>query len=274
MGHGIAQVAAQVAGFEVNLRDIKQEFLDKGMSMINNSLQRFLKKGVITQNELAETLARIHPILDLEEAVANADLIIEAVPENVKLKKSVLSEVDKVAKPDAVLASNTSSISITELASATSRPQKFCGVHFFNPPQLMKLIEIIRGAKTSDETVNLIVEVAKKMHKESVVVKKDCAGFVVNRILIPALNEAISLVWEGIAEPEDIDKAIRLGLNWPMGPLKLLDYLGLDTTLSIAEVLQNDLDPKYKPSPLLRQMVRAGLLGRKTGKGFYDWTKR
>ncbi|UCF59398.1 MAG: 3-hydroxybutyryl-CoA dehydrogenase, partial [Candidatus Bathyarchaeota archaeon] len=167
-----------------------------------------------------------------------------------------------------------SSISITELASATSRPDKFVGLHFFNPPQLMKLIEIIRGAKTSDETVNLVVAVTKKMEKDPVVVKKDCAGFIVNRILVPALNEAISLVWEGIAEPEDVDKAIRLGLNWPMGPLKLVDYLGLDTTLSIAEVLRNDLDPKYSPCPLLRQMVRAGLLGRKTGKGFYDWTKR
>ncbi len=274
MGHGIAQVAAQVAKFEVNLRDINQEFLDEGMSMINTSLQRFLKKGVITENEVNETLGRIHPILDLKEAVADADLIIEAVPENVKLKKSVLSEVDKFAKPDAVLASNTSSISITELASATSRPEKFCGLHFFNPPQLMKLIEIIRGAKTSDETIDLVVDVTKKMEKDPVVVKKDCAGFIVNRILVPALNEAISLVWEGIAEPEDIDKAIRLGLNWPMGPIKLVDYLGLDTTLSIAEVLRNDLDPKYSPCPLLRQMVRAGLLGRKTGKGFYDWTKR
>jgi len=274
MGHGIAQVAAQVAKFEVNLRDINQEFLDKGMSMINNSLQRFLRKGAITENEVNETLGRIHPILDLKEAVADADLIIEAVPENVKLKKSVLSEVDKFAKPDAFLASNTSSISITELASATSRPEKFVGLHFFNPPQLMKLIEIIRGAKTSDETLNIIVEFAKKMGKEPVVVKKDCAGFIVNRILVPALNEAISLVWEGIAEPEDIDKAIRLGLNWPMGPLKLVDYLGLDTPLSIAEVLRDDLDPKYNPCPLLRQMVRAGLLGRKTGKGFYDWTKR
>jgi len=274
MGHGIAQVAAQVAKYEVNLRDINQEFIDKGMSMINNSLQRFLKKGVITENEFSETLARIHPVLDLKEAVVDADLIIEAVPENVKLKKSVLSEVDKLAKPDALLASNTSSISITELASATSRPENFVGLHFFNPPQLMKLIEIIRGAKTSDQTVNTIVEFAKKMEKEPVVVKKDCAGFIVNRILVPALNEAISLVWEGIAEPEDIDKAIRLGLNWPMGPLKLVDYLGLDTTLSIAEVLRDDLDPKYSPSPLLRQMVRAGLLGRKTGKGFYDWTKR
>jgi len=274
MGHGIAQVSAQVAKFEVSLRDIKQEFLDNGMSMINNSLQRFLRKGVITESEFNETLGRIHPTLDLKEAVADADLIIEAVPENVKLKKSVLSEVDKLAKSDAFLASNTSSISITELASVTSRPERFCGVHFFNPPQLMKLIEIIRGAKTSDETIDLVVEVSKKMEKEPVVVKKDCAGFIVNRILVPALNEAISLVWEGIAEPEDVDKAITLGLNWPMGPLKLVDYLGLDTTLSIAEVLRDDLNPKYSPSPLLRQMVRAGLLGRKTGKGFYDWTKR
>jgi 3-hydroxybutyryl-CoA dehydrogenase len=147
-------------------------------------------------------------------------------------------------------------------------------MHFFNPPQLMKLIEIIRGAKTSDATVNTIVEVAEKMGKETVVVKKDSAGFIINRILIPALNEAMYLVWEGIAEPEDIDKAITLGLNWPMGPLKLLDYLGLDTTLSITEVLRDDLDPKFRPCPLLRQMVRANLLGRKTGKGFYDWTKK
>jgi len=274
MGHGIAQVAAQVAKYDVSLRDVKQEFLDKGMSMINNSLQIFQKKGTLTENDVKETLGRIHPTLDLKEAVADADLIIEAVPENLKLKKDTLAEVSKLAKPDAIISSNTSSISITELASATNHPEKFCGVHFFNPPQLMKLIEIIRGAKTSDETIAVIVEVTKKMEKEPVVVKKDCAGFIVNRILVPALNEAISLVWEGIADPEDIDKAIKLGLNWPMGPLTLVDYLGIDTTLSIAEVLQNDLDPKYRPSPLLRQMVRAGLLGRKSGKGFYDWTKK
>lgn len=274
MGHGIAQVSAQVAKFEVSFRDIKQEFLDKGMSMINDSLQRFQKKGLMTENEAKEVLARIHPTLDLKEAVADADLIIEAVPENPKLKKDTLTEVDRFAKPDAIIASNTSSISITELASATNRPEKFCGMHFFNPPQLMKLIEIIRGAKTSNETINVMVEVTKKMDKEAVVVKKDCAGFIVNRILVPALNEAISLVWEGIADPKDIDTAIRLGLNWPMGPITLVDYLGLDTTLSIAEVLRDDLDPKYAPCPLLRQMVRAGLLGRKTGKGFYDWTQR
>ncbi len=273
MGHGIAQVSAQVAKFEVNLRDIKQEFLDQGMTMIEKSLQIFLRKGKITENEMKESLQRIHPTLDLGEAVADADLIIEAVPEKLELKKSVLSEVNKLAKPDAILASNTSSISITELASATNRPEKFCGLHFFNPPQLMRLIEIIRGVETSDETINTILGVTRNMGKEPVVVKKDCAGFIVNRILVPALNEAISLVWEGIAEPEDIDKAITLGLNWPMGPLKLLDYLGLDTTLSIAEILRDDLDPKYRPSPLLRQMVRGGLLGRKTGRGFYDWTE-
>ncbi len=274
MGHGIAQVAAQVGKYEVALRDIKQEFLDSGMNMIQGSLQKFLQKGVVSEKELKKTLSRIHPTLDLKEAVKNADLIIEAVPEKVELKKSILKEVGEIAKKDAIMASNTSSISITELASATKRPEKFCGMHFFNPPQLMKLVEIIRGAKTSDATIDTIVKVSERIGKETVVVKKDSAGFIVNRILIPALNEAMYLVWEGIADPEDIDKAIRLGLNWPMGPLKLLDYTGLDTTLSIAEVLRNDLDPKYRPCPLLRQMVRANLLGRKTGKGFYDWTKK
>jgi len=274
MGHGIAQVAAQVAKYEVALRDVKQEFLDNGMDMITGSLRKFVEKGVVSENEMKETLSRIHPTLDMKEAGKDADLIIEAVPEKVELKKSVLKEAGEVAKEGALMASNTSSISITELASATKRPEKFSGMHFFNPPQLMKLVEIIRGAKTSDATVHTIVQVSEKMGKETVVVKKDSAGFIVNRILIPALNEAMYLVWEDIADPEDIDKAIRLGLNWPMGPLKLLDYLGLDTTLSIAEVLRDDLDPKYRPCPLLRQMVRANLLGRKTGKGFYDWTKK
>jgi len=273
MGHGITQVAAQVAQYQVYVRDIKQEFLDNGMKMINDSLQRFVKKGEMTEAQMNEVLSRIHPTLDLKEAVADADLIIEAVTENPELKKKVLAEADSQAKPEAIIASNTSSISISEIAAATKRPEKFAGMHFFNPPQLMKLIEIIRGAKTSDETLNTIVEVTKKMGKEPVVVKKDVAGFVVNRILIPALNEAINLVNEDVATPEDIDKAIKLGLNWPMGPLMLLDYVGLDTTLAITEVMVKEIDPKYQASPLLRQMVRAGLLGRKTGKGFYDWKK-
>jgi len=273
MGHGIAQVAAQVAKYEVCMRDIKQEFLDNGMRMINDSLQRFLKKGEMTKEEVDQVLSRIHPTLDLKEAVADADLIIEAVTENPELKKKVLAEADAQARPDAIIATNTSSISITELASATRRPEKFAGMHFFNPPQLMKLIEIIKGAKTSDDTINTIVEVTKKMGKEPVVVKKDVAGFVVNRILIPALNEAVALVDEDVATPEDIDKAIKLGLNWPMGPLTLLDYVGLDTTLAITEVMQKEVDQKYQANPLLRQMVRAGLLGRKSGRGFYNWQK-
>jgi len=214
-------------------------------------------------------------MIDLKKAVADADLIIEAIPENVDLKKSVWAEVDKYAKKGAVFASNTSSISITETASATQRPEKFCGMHFFNPPQLMNLVEIVRGAKTSDETVKVVAEAAKKMGKETVICKKDAPGFIVNRVLVPALNEAIFLVHEGIADPEDIDKAIKLGLNWPMGPLTLLDYVGLDTTLAISEVFMREFeDSKYRACPLLRQMVRAGLLGRKTRKGFYDWEKK
>lgn len=274
MGHGIVQVAAQVAKYEVTMRDVKQEFLDKGMEMIKNSLQKFAQKQVISEQDRNKTLVRIRPILDMKEAVENADLIIEAVPEILQIKKTVLAEASKYAKEDAIIVSNTSSISITELASCTQRPEKFCGMHFFNPPQLMKLVEIIRGAKTSDETIDTIIAVSQKMGKETVVVKKDSAGFIVNRILVPALNEAFKLVWEGVAEPEDIDKAIKLGLNWPMGPLTLVDYLGIDTTLAIAEVLQKELGPEYSPCPLLRQMTRANLLGRKSGKGFYDWTKK
>lgn len=274
MGHGIAQLSAQVAKCDVMMRDVKQEFLDKGMSMINRSLHKFVQKQLISEQEMNEVLRRIHPTLNIKEAVENADLIIEAVPENIKIKQSVLAEADSYAKESAIMTSNTSSISITELASFTKRPENFCGMHFFNPPQLMKLVEIIRGAKTSDDTVNAIVDVSRRMGKETVIVKKDSAGFIVNRILVPALNEAFKLVWEGVATPEDIDKAIKLGLNWPMGPMTLADYLGIDTTLYIAEVLQGELGGKYAPCPLLRQMTRAGLTGRKSGKGFYDWTKK
>lgn len=275
MGHGIAQVSAQIAKYEVNLRDIKQEFVDSGMGMIKGSLQRFVSKGTLSEKDMNEVLSRIHPMIDLKKAIADADLVIEAIPENIELKKSVWREVDKYAKEGAVFASNTSSISITEMASATRRPERFCGMHFFNPPQLMNLVEIVRGAKTSDETVKVVAEAAKKMGKETVLCKKDAPGFIVNRVLVPALNEAIFLVHEGIADPEDIDKAIKLGLNWPMGPLTLLDYVGLDTTLAITEVFMKELgDSKYRACPLLRQMVRAGLLGRKTGKGFYNWEKK
>ena len=274
MGHGITQVAAQVGKYEVNMRDIEQRFTDGGMTMIRQSLQRFIKKGQMNETQMSEILNRIHPILDLKGAVSDADLIIEAVPENAELKKAMFREVDTYAPAHAVIASNTSSVSITEIASATKRPEKVCGMHFFNPPQLMKLIEVIRGAKTSDETVQTVLEVAHKMEKETVLVKKDCPGFIVNRILIPALNEAAELYWEGIAERDDIDKAVKLGLNWPMGPLMMLDYIGSDTTLAIADVLTKELDPKFHPSTGLKQMVKAQLLGRKTGKGYYDWTQK
>jgi 3-hydroxybutyryl-CoA dehydrogenase len=274
MGHGIAQVAAQVAKYEVNLRDVKQEFLDNGMKMIRGSLQKFLDKGKISEEEVDKILGRIHPTVDLREAVMDADLIIEAVPESVDIKKIVLMEVDGAAKKDAIITSNTSSVSITLLASFTRRPERFCGMHFFNPPQLMSLVEVVRGAKTSDETVNVVVEAAKKMGKEPIVVK-DSPGFIVNRVLVPVLNEAVYLVWEEVAGPDEIDEAVRLGLNWPMGPLRLLDYVGLDTALAMMKVFQKELgDVKFQPCPLLEQMVKAGLLGRKSGKGFYDWEKK
>ena len=274
MGHGITQGAAQVGKYEVSMRDIEQRFIDNGMNMIHISLQKFVSKNQITEQQMNEILARIHPTLDLKEAVSDADLIIEAVPENVELKKAMFHEVDTYAPAHAIIASNTSSVSITELASATKRPEKVCGMHFFNPPQLMKLIEIIKGAKTSDETIQTIQNVAQKLEKETVLVKRDSPGFIVNRILIPALNEAAALYWEGVADRDDIDKAIKLGLNWPMGPLMLLDYIGADTTLAIAEVLEKELDPKFHASPGLKQMVKAQMLGRKTGKGFYDWTQK
>jgi len=242
--------------------------------MIKGSLQKFQSKGQLTEAQVTATLGRIHPTVDLKAAVSDVDMIIEAVTENVELKKATYREMDQYASAHTIIASNTSSISITELGSTTKRPEKVCGMHFFNPPQLMKLIEVIRGAKTSDETIQTVLAVSQKMDKETVLVKKDCPGFIVNRILIPALNEAVALYWEGVADRDDIDKAIKLGLNWPMGPLMLLDYIGADTTLAIAEILEEGIDPKFHPNTGLRQMVKAQLLGRKTGKGFYDWSQR
>lgn len=275
MGHGIAQVAAQFGGYEVYLRDVEQRFLDRGVAMIRDSLARFVKKGALAEQDVSKVLGRIRPTLSLEEAVGGADLVVEAAPENVETKRRLFEEVDRLAPPHAILASNTSSISITLLGSCTKRPNRVVGMHFMNPPQVMKLVEIVRGQLTDDETVETVKRVAERLGKETVVANKDSPGFIVNRILVPALNEAVQLVEEGVASPEDIDKAVRLGLNWPMGPLTLLDYVGLDTTLAILEVFQNELgDPKYRPSYLLKRMVRAGLLGRKSGRGFYEWTEK
>jgi 3-hydroxybutyryl-CoA dehydrogenase len=272
MGHGIAQVCAQTAGYEVTLLDVKQEFVDRGMSMIKDSLAKFVAKGTLDKARADEILSRIHPTLDLRAAVEKSQLVVEAATEDPELKVDLYRKVSELLAPEAILASNTSSISITLLGSATKNPENVVGMHFFNPPQLMPLVEVIRGAKTSDAAVESVRMAAKQMGKETVLCKKDSPGFIVNRILVPALTEASLLVSEGVATPEDIDKAVTLGLNWPMGPLKLLDYVGLDTAMGISQVFMQEFeDSKYRPSPLIKQMVRAGLLGRKSGKGFYEW---
>ncbi len=274
MGHGVTQVLAQIAGYEVYLKDIKQEFIDSGMGRIKWSLGKLVEKEKLTQTDADATLNRIHPTLDMKEAMSDTDFVIEAIPENLDLKKKIFAEMDGFAPSHAILSSNTSSISISRIAAATKRPDKVVGMHFFNPVQIMKLVEIIRGEKTSDNTVSIVEEVSQKMGKETVLCKKDSPGFIVNRILVPALNEAIWLLQEEVAEPEDIDKAIKLGLNWPMGPITLLDYVGLDTTLSITKVFQKEMDEhKYAAAPLLGKMVKEGKLGRKTKQGFYNWNK-
>lgn len=274
MGHGIAQVAAQFAKTEVYLTDSKQEFLDRGVKMIESSLERFVKKGDLPPDESANIRSRIHPMISLGDAVRDVDLVIEAVPEEIALKRRLLSEVEKKTREDTIIVSNTSSLSITMLARATKRPEKFCGMHFFNPPQLMKLVEVVRGAKTSDETVQVVKELAESMGKDPVVVKKDAPGFIVNRILVPALNEAIALVQEGVADPADIDKAIKMGLNWPMGPLALSDYIGLDTVLAMSKVVSKATKKRARSTNLLYKMIKSGTLGRKTGKGFFDWSEK
>lgn len=267
MGHGIAQVLSQNGKYEVYLRAVRQESLERGFQLIISSLAKFEAKGKLSEKKTA-ILARIHPTLELEKAVKDVNLVIEAVPEKTCIKKAVLREVDDLVPEHVILASNTSSISITDLASVTGRPEKVCGMHFFNPPQLMKLVEIIRGKETSDETVNVVSEVSRKIGKEVVVLEQDFS--VVNRVLFPALDQAVCMYFEGVSR-DTVDSALKLGLNVKMGYLMVADYIGLDTVLSIMKVLEQRTNVVYHAIPHLELMVRKDMLGKKSGKGFYDW---
>lgn len=267
MGSGIAQVAAQ-AGFIVRLTDVDEGTLGKGLDVIRKNLSRSVEKGRMSQREMDEAFGRIEPEPDY---APDADLAIEAVVESIEVKTEVFRALDQQLGDDAILATNTSSISITELAARTGRPEKFVGMHFFNPVPVLNLVEIIRGVETSDETYHAVRELAEQLGKEAVEVQ-DFPGFVSNRILMPMINEAVYCVMEGLAGPEEVDTVMKLGMNHPMGPLALADLIGLDTCLHIMEVLHEGIgDTKYRPCPLLKRYVAAGWLGRKSGKGFYTY---
>jgi 3-hydroxybutyryl-CoA dehydrogenase len=270
MGNGIAQVCA-AAGYPVIMHDRAEEYVQRGLSTIESSISKFVEKGKLTPDDRDALLGRLTTTTRLEDMAA-VDLVIEAVFEDFDVKKDVLSKLDEIVAAEAIIASNTSSISITKLAATTWKPERVIGMHFFNPVPLMQLIEIIRALQTSQATFEAIRDLSVKLGKTPVEVQ-DAPGFVANRVLMPLLNEAMFALQEGIASAEDIDTVVRLGLNHPMGPLTLADYVGLDVCLDVLEVLQRDLgDPKYRPCPLLRKMVDAGYLGRKSGRGFYVWT--
>ncbi len=273
MGGGIAQLAAQI-GCNVILRDIKDEFVERGTKNIDKFLSRSVEKGKLEASEKGAILGRIKGTTDMSQ-LKEADFVIEAVLEDLELKKTVFRELDELCRPEVVLASNTSSMSLTEIASATNRPDKVCGMHFFNPAPLMRLVEVIRGYLTGDKTIGIATDLAKRMGKVTVEVKKDSPGFIVNRIMIPHMIEAIKIVEEGIATPEDVDTAVKNGLNYPMGPFELMDLTGIDICYFVTEYFYKELNKESKwVSPnLLKTMIRANKLGRKTGAGWYDHSK-